>query len=336
MGKVPVVGKGTAFPEENRMSISVGCAAPEEFLEVEALCRGKTFFESAFFQGLEPLREFMLANLRQNLSMVGRDPGGTCLVARQQGRLVGYMVLMFHTQESITQEFQTLVHDFAAPNFEVLQALVLEARRRTVETEDAFLVAHLQPQAQKEQIWFYRLGFRPELNRVVKRIAPGYRGPSSPRYRARAARKMEHMFIVRVNAEYSGLYRPAGRDTDLQAIRAGFLGCYFNLNMADKGTHYVILEEVESRRPAGYIILVEHQLPMDQGVYTYDVAVAPEFAGRGLSLYLCGAAETLLGQAGGGLIFGDTSLDNLGAVNGDRQLGFGIDSRRWGLDCRSV
>ncbi|MBT9584968.1 GNAT family N-acetyltransferase [bacterium] len=316
------------------MTIQVRCAAPEDFAQIEKLCLAKTFYESAFFRGIEPLREFMVSNLRDNLALAGKAAGGQCLVALREGQLVGYAVLMFHTQESITQQLQTLLHDFVAPNFEVLNALMTEARRLTVEVEDEYLVAHLQPQDQKQQIWFYRLGFRPELNRVVKRIAAGHKGPSSERYRARSARKSEHMFIVRVNAEYSGLYRPAGRDTDLQAIQAGFMGCYFNLNMADKGTHYVILEEAESRRPAGYIILIEHQLPMDQGVYTYDVAVAPEFAGRGLSLYLCGAAETLLGQAGGGVIFGATSLDNRGAVNGDRQLGFVIDSRRWGLDCR--
>ena len=300
-------------------------ARAKDYPKIRELCAQKIYYDSLLLPKAE-LKEFTLQQLRDNFSK-HKD---TILVNEE---LTAYLVLLPKTRETITQEMQTLIFDYAIPDFVTLEAFLPHVREIARQAGDSYMVVHLQEQLKKEQIWFYRLGFRPELNRVVKPIPAGHRGPASPRYRARPARQHEHMFLVRVNAEYSAAYRPAGRDTDLQTIKANFLGAYVNLNLADQGFKYIILEELETGRAAGYIILIEHELPITKTLayYTYDVAVAPEFAGRGLSLYLCGAAETVLGEQGGGLIFGDTSLDNRAAVNGDRYLGFVVDSQRWGL-----
>lgn len=314
------------------MSLRIRRAEEADFPEVERLCAQKPYWDSLFLSATE-LREFTLTHLRQNFERLRGNREAVLLVADREQELMGYMLLFLRTRETITQEWQTLIFDTAVPDYATLEEFLPVARRWARRARDSYLVVHLQEENRREQIWYYRLGFRPELNRVVKPVAPGFTGPTHPHYLVRKARNHEHLFIVRVNAEYSALYRPAGRDTDLQTVRKSFLGAYVNLNLQDQGMHYLILEERQTRLPAGYIILVEHELPMNKGLayYTYDVAVAPEFAGRGLSLYLCGAAETLVGDRGGGLLFGDTSLDNRAAVNGDRQLGFQIDSKRWGL-----
>ena len=316
------------------MELCVRPVRRDDFPVLESMCRGKHYFDSEFMPAPQ-LREFTLGHFQTLFESAFTSDQGHLIVAEQDDKPVGYAILMLHTVESITQEPQTLFFDWFAPTFGIWEALIGEARRLTRQAEDHYLVVHLQEPAKKEQLWAYRLGFRAELNRVVRHIAPGHRGPRSNRYVARPARESEHLFIIRVNAEYSAVYRPAGRDVDLQTVQAGFLGCYVAMDMHDKDRRYIILEDTEKHVQAGYIILIEHQLPIDKpAFYTYDVAVAPEYMGRGLSLYLCGAAEDLLGDMGGGLIFGDTSLDNIGAVNGDRQLGFIVDSKRWGLDCR--
>ncbi len=299
---------------------------------LEQLSRERPAYPSAF---LSPpaLVDFFVQGIGQALEADPKEVE-VWLALREQ-KLVGYLLLILRTKESITEQLQTQVQDYIAPDFEVMQALLDEAAQSARRVQAEYLVIHLSSAAHREKLWCYRLGFRAELNRVVKSIAAGHSGSVSPQYLARPARANEHLFLLRVNAEYSWAYRPAGRDTDLQAISAGFLDCYINLKLDAPGMHFIILEEVQSRRQAGYIILIEYELPPDHGprlaYYTYDVAVAPEFAGRGLSLYLCGAAESVLGQRGGGLLFGDTSLSNVAAVNGDRQLGFQIDSQRFGL-----
>lgn len=314
------------------MALVVRPARPQDLPDAERLCSVRVLHDS-HFMNVDRFRAYTLEHLRNNFARLeDAQNEGRILVAERDGTVVAYVVLMLRTKETITLEMQTLVFDCCVFDFESLAAFLPEMQQIARNAGDTYLVAHLQQAARREQIWFYRLGFRPEQNRVVKHIPKGTVGASSAAYRVRRARKNEHLFIIRVNAEYSALYRPAGRDTDLQVVRTSFFGAYVNLDLAEKSMHYLILEERATKLPAGYIILVEHDMPAGVGpaFYTYDVAVAPEFAGRGLSLYLCGAAETLVGKQGG-LIFGDTSLDNKAAVNGDKYLGFHIDSQRWGL-----
>jgi ribosomal protein S18 acetylase RimI-like enzyme len=314
------------------MALLVRPARPQDLPAAQALCARRVLHDSLFMNA-ERFRAYTLEHLSNNFARLeAAHEEGRILVAERDGEVVAYVVLLLRTKETITLEMQTLIFDCCVFEFEALAAFLPSMQEIGKNAGDRYLVAHLQQAAKREQLWFYRLGFRPEQNRVVKHIAQGTVGPSHAAYRVRRARKNEHLFIIRVNAEYSALYRPAGRDTDLQTVRTSFFGAYVSLDLAEPSMHYLILEERATKLPAGYIILVEHEMPPGVGpaFYTYDVAVAPEFAGRGLSLYLCGAAETLVGKRGG-LIFGDTSLDNKAAVNGDKYLGFHIDSQRWGL-----
>jgi len=319
------------------MSIEVRQADPACYSDLEQLCQNKPYYDSIFLDA-EGLRKLTSQTLKDNLTRLPELENVRVLVAFQEGKAVGYLVLVLHTLETITQELQTLVFDFYAPGYAVLEPLIQAARQLTQEQKDDWLVVHILAPAKKEQLWFYRLGFRAELNRTVKKIPPGYQGPSSERYRARAAQPQDQLFILRVNAEHAASYRPHGRDTDPQKVRAVFLSTYGSLDMRDPGWRFIILEDVVERKPAAYLILTEENLPVpgQRGFYTYDVAAAPEYYGRGLSLYLAGAGESVVGEAGGGFLYGDSNPTNLAVVNGDRTLGYLLDSQRWGLDCRNV
>jgi len=317
------------------MSVNVREAEPDDLAEILRLCQEKSFPDSIFLPASR-LKELHLKLLREHfpkLRLKAVKAGFRVLVAREASAVIGFIVLLLKTVESITQEDQTVIFNYVSPSFDILRLLVERAQEVSRAAGDEYQVVHLVEPSKRDHIWFYRLGFRAELNRPVKFIPPGHRGAASPLYVVRPARNEEHLFIIRVNAEYSASYRPTGRGTDLDLVRASFLASYINLQMKSKGWFYLILEDARRSEPMGYVILVEQQLPMveHRAFYNYDVAVAPEFQGRGLSLYLCGAAETLVGDLGGGFLFGDTCPDNLAVVNGDRHLGYAVDSKRWGL-----
>lgn len=317
------------------MDIEVRFSEPACFSDLLRLCESKPYYDSIFLDA-EGLRRLTTQTLRDNLGRLAEIPHVKILVAYQDGVPAGYLVLAQGIRESITQEMQTLIFDFFAPGFSLLEPLVRSAVEQTRCQGDEWLVVNILAPAKKEQLWFYRTGFRAELNRTVKKIPPGFRGPSSERYRARAATTNDMMFILRVNAQHCASYRPHGRDTDPQKVRAVFLSTYGSLDIHDPSWRFLILEDTVENRPAAYLILTEEALPVPgmRGFYTYDVAAAPEYYGRGLSLYLAGAGETVVGEAGGGFLYGDSNPTNLAVVNGDRTLGYLLDSQRWGLDCR--
>lgn len=320
---------------EIHLSVVVRRAVPEDYADLEYVCANKTYYDSIFMNaGL--LREFALSQLRERFSELQDTEAVQLFVAHREGKMVGFTVIMHGQVESITGEQQSIMFQVTAPDYEVLKALVATAREWTRKSGGLYLVVNTQVEAKKEQIWFYRLGFRPELNRTAKRIPAGHVGASSNRYVARPATYDEHLFIIRVNAAYCASYRPAGRETDLDRVRANFFSAYVNLDPKDTASIYLILEDMEMQQPAGYIIIRIHDLPMGQGLgfYNYDVAAAPEYAYRGLSLYLCGAGETEIGKRGGGVFYGDSNVENIKVINGDKVLGYGLDSTRWGYDCR--
>jgi hypothetical protein len=321
---------------ERGRHVRVRLYQPNDYPEILRLSRETTYYDS-MFMSKDTLRQNALKLLSEVLPHIGQLPNLKLHVVENEGQLVGYMALGFKTVESITKQLQTEVLDLAASSFEALATLIEEARRLTREAAHEYLVVQLQAADQRMQLWFYRLGFRAELNRVVKRIADGFQGEVSPRYVARPAVQIDHFFIVRVNAVFSGSYRPAGRDTDLEIVRMGFLSVYTGIKLTEPPWHCIILEDLVKGAQAGYVMLNEQALPNSgcKGFYTYDTAAAPEYAGRGLSLYLAGAAESEVGRCGGGLLYGDTSVDSLKVVNGDVRLGYTVDSKRFGCDCRS-
>jgi ribosomal protein S18 acetylase RimI-like enzyme len=305
--------------------------------ELVRLCRERTFHE-LLVAGAEQQREVALELLETKFESALEDDELRALVITPEENgesLVGYALLNIHCRESITGEAQTQITACTVSNFEMAQAIVNRSVEIAKEVEDLFLVINLAEAAKKEQMWFYRLGFRVELVRGVKVVPAGRKGPTSPHYNIRSGLPRDLPFICRVNAAYSASYLPYGRDVDARTIEAGFLIYYSQLRIRSSDWHYFIIEEVSSGKPAGYVIYQPYpQLKEPNSVYTYDIAVAPEFQGRGLSLYLCGVGETLLGEGGGGLIIGDTSPHNVAALNMDRALGGITDTKRWGLDCR--
>ncbi len=135
-----------------------------------------------------------------------------------------------------------------------------------------------------------------------------------------------------VHSAYSASYRPAGRDTDLESIEFRFQLAYLALDF--QNSLYFILEERATGLQAGYLFLKEGPVyGTTKSFYVYDVAVAPGFSGRGLSVYLQGLAETIAGQEDA-LLYGDGSLATPVLSSWHAQMGYTVDTVRFALDCR--
>jgi len=151
----------------------------------------------------------------------------------------------------------------------------------------------------------------------------------------RRARSEDLPAILEVHSAYSHAYLPAGRDVDLESLEFRYQLTYLALDLdGSDGSHYLVMEEESSGALAGYIFVQSGPVFGDQkGYYMYDIAVAPAFAGRGLSRYLVGAAETLAGREGG-LLYGDGSLNTPVIASWHSQMGAVLDSTLFALDCR--
>ena len=316
--------------------MTVRRARPEDLPELERLKRAMTYPGSLFLDE-ERYYQSALDRLQDCLPRMDDLPDWRVLVLVEGERLSGYLVFVVDDEHTVTHQLQTVILDFAVFSFEGLSALVARARKIVAAFENEYLLVELAPSEQRLQLWFYRCGFRSEQNRVVKRIPRGTQGASSPLYRIRKASSADLPFILEVHSAYSSAYRPAGRDTDLEQLELRYQLAYLGLDFeGPSGSLYVILEEVSSGLPAGYLFIQEGPIyGQERSFYIYDVAIAPGFSGRGLSLYLKTAAETLVGQEGG-LLYGDGSLALPQIASWHAQLGYRIDSVRFALDCRGA
>ena len=278
-----------------------------------------------------------LDRLRDCLPRMEELPDLRALVLVEEERLRGYLVFVVDDEHSVTHQLQAIILDFAVFSFDGLSALLARARKIVAAYENEYLLVELAPSEQRLQLWFYRCGFRSEQNRVVKRIPRGMQGVSSSLYRIRKASSADLSFVLEVHSAYSSAYRPAGRDIDLETLELRYQLAYLGLDFdGPSGSLYVILEEVASGLPAGYLFIQEGPVyGQERSFYIYDVAIAPAFSGRGLALYLKTAAETLVGQEGG-LLYGDGSLALPQIASWHAQLGYQIDSVRFALDCRET
>ena len=166
---------------------------------------------------------------------------------------------------------------------------------------------------------------------MVKYIECGRPAVFSPEYPVRPTRADDLFFILEVHASFTRAYPPAGRLVDLQALEAGFQLTYLHLDLTTPS--YFVIEEAASGKRAGYLLINPSDLVAGaRTFYVYDVAIAPEFSGRGLSRFLQAAAESVAAVEGG-FVYGDGSLESPALASWHAQMGYSVDTIRFGLPC---
>ena len=300
-------------------------AQPDDYPQLERLRRARGYFPSVFFDE----DQFCHHGLKL-LSEV--TPDRRLVVALQQDRVVGDLLLELNDEHGVTHQLQTLVLDFAVSSFDGLKALVNKSVKIAAAYDNEFLLTDLPAGDQRSQLWFYRCGFRGEQNRAALRFPPGHRGPSSPDYRLRQASSDDLPFILETHAAYTSAYVPGSRQVDLAEVEFRYQLTYLTLDL----TTVFVLEEMATGQLVGYMV-VQPGPPArgEPSFYLYDVAVSPRFSGRGLSRYLIGAAESIAGQRGG-VLYGDGSLGTRTIASWHAQMGYVVDTIRFALDVKRM
>ena len=308
---------------------------PADLAKLEALRLKREYFPS-LLRDSESYYSFALACLNEYFAHREQLADWQLLVLTEDGEPQGYLLFAVDQEHGVTRQLQADMLDFAVFNFAHLEALLKRARKVVAAFENEYLAVELAALDKRRQVWFYRCGFRAEQQRSAWRFPQGYQGISSPAFRVRTANPGDLPFILEVHAANATAYLPGGRDVDLETMELSYQLTYLMLDLegGDDGCHYLLMEEVSSGIPAGYIFLRPGGISLTEPtLYVYDVAIAPKFAGRGLSLYLAGAAQTQVGKHGG-LLYGDASLGVPALASWHTQLGGTVDSYLYALDCR--
>ena len=286
--------------------------------------------EEAFYRN--PLQQ-----VREYLSRISELPDHRLLVLEGAEGVSGYILFAVDEEHGITHQLQGRLLDFAVFSFDDLSLLIDRAAKIVSAFENEYLVVDLLASDKRQQLWFYRCGFRAELQRSVKRIERGYKGSQSPEYLVRTARTEDLPAILEVHSAYTHCYIPPGRDVDAENIAFRYQLTYLAMDISGSdGSKYLVLEERTSGTLAGYVFLKPGLVINEvSSYYMYDIAVAPAFAGKGLSEYLVGAAETATGEEGG-FLYGDGSLSTPVIASWHAQMGAVHDSTLFALDCREA
>ena len=308
-------------------------AEPDDLAKLEALKLAMSYPDSLFHDE-ESYYQTAVQRLRDYLAAPDELPDWRLLLLENEQGPAGYLLFTVDHEHGVTQQLQAVVIDFAVFSFEDLESLTQRARRIVTAFENEYLVTQLPAGERRLQLWFYRCGFRAEQQRVARLIPRGHQGPSSSAFRLRPVETGDLPFLVEVHSAYAPVYLPAGRQVDPAEVELHYQMTYLALDLSGAdGSHYLILEEVSSGRSAGYLLLKKGpDFGPTPSFYVYDVAIAPEFAGRGLSLYLKGAAETLTGRQGG-LLYGDGSRGTPALASWHEKLGYPVDSVLFALKC---
>lgn len=309
----------------------VRLAQPGDLPQLESLRKQRRDPES-LLQSSEAASESAISRLREYFAQREELADWQLLVLLEGEEVRAYLLFAVDHEHGITHQLQAVTLDYAITSFEQLDALSQRARKVVAAFENEYLVVDIAAADKRRQLWFYRCGFRPEQQRVVKQIPAGHRGASTPAFAIRPAVQSDLPFILEVHAHNAKAYLPAGREVDREAVEARFHVTYLMLDLeGEEGAHYLLMEERSSGIPAGYIFLRPGQGP--NSLYVYDIAISAAFANRGLSRYLTGAAETLASELGVTL-YGDGTLAVSSLVNWHAQVGLTVDSYLYALDCR--
>ncbi len=317
-----------------REKVKVRLAQRADLPKLESLRRAMSDRDS-LLHDRESSRQIAIDRLRGYFSQKEELADWQLLVLTTEDEPRAYLLFVVDHEHGVTHQLQAVTLDYAVSTFDHLEALVRRARAVVAAFENEYLVIDLPAADKRHQLWFYRCGFRAEQQRVVKRLPHGHRGASSPSFQVRPARQEDLPFILEVHARNTPAYLPAGREVDSESVEARYQLTYLALDLeGEEGAHYLLMEEKSSGIPAGYIFLRPGLVSATRSsLYIYDVAVAPQFASRGLSRYLIGAAETLASELDMTL-YGDGSTAVASLVSWHTQIGFTVDSYLYALDCR--
>ena len=264
-------------------------------------------------------------------------------LAEREGECVGLMCVSPGSEESITGDKQTLIHDhYVRPvddRLSILRALEEKAVTLAEKAGDDYLVVELPPGDPDEEL-FTDLGYRIEINRIAK-VLEEHPIRENSRYLIREGRPTDHMFVCYLNSLVNNNTIPAGRDHDPIEVGARYLENYFQMSMTDGETQVYIcerkdvdaLEEIGFRQ-AGYLLIktgfiepiARHSL-----AYIYDLAIHPDHWGRRATQLLMRDVERRLAEQGHDIFTGDISERNPRALKTSiKSLGFTLEYRRWG------
>lgn len=302
--------------------------------QLQALRRKRSYTGSVLYDE-EQFYQGALDQLKECLPRLEELADWRLFVLEKNRELLGYVLFTVDEEHGVTHQLQARLLDFAVFSFDDLSTLIERSVKIVAAFENEYMVVDLLASDRRTQLWFYRCGFRAEQQRSAKLVPRGFQGASSPAYRVRQARPDDLPGILEVHSAYTPSYLPAGRDTDLETVEFRYQLTYLGLDLdASDGSVYLMLEEVETGALAGYVFL-KQGLTFGQtpSYYMYDIAVAPDFANRGLSKYLVGAAESVTGKEGG-FLYGDGSLNTPVIASWHKQMGAVHDSTLYGLDCR--
>ena len=316
------------------MSPTVRKANERDLPKLEAL-RKEVSYPGSVLYDEESYYSYPLQQLQVYLTRISELPDWRLLVLEVAEEITGYILFTVDEEHGVTHQLQARLLDFAVFSFDDLSLLVERAAKIVSAFENEYLVVDLPARDKRRQLWFYRCGFRPEQQRSVKRIQRGHQGAVSADYLVRAACTEDLPAILEVHSAYTPSYLPAGRDVDLESIAFRYQLTYLAMDISGSdGSHYLVLEERSTGVLAGYVFLKPGLVIKDVGsYYMYDIAVAPAYAGKGLSEYLVGAAETATGKEGG-FLYGDGSLNTPVIASWHAQMGAVHDSTLYSLDCR--
>lgn len=310
-------------------------AVPADLPRLEELRRKMSYPKSLFLDEASFYQQGLLL-LREFLSQPDEFPDMRLMVLDDNGVLRGFLQYVVDQEHGVTQQRQTRLLNYAILNFDDLQTLITRTARIVTAFENEYLIVDLPACDKRLQMWFYRCGFRAEQQRVAKRIPQGFVGIASPNFRFRAAKTEDLPFILEVHSAYCKAYLPAGRDTDLEALKVRYQLIYLHLDFSGSdGSVYYIMEETSSQASVGYLFIRKGPLyGTTPSYYIYDVAIVPDYVGRGLSLFMAGVAETLAGR-NGAIIYGDGSLGTPLLASWHEQMGYIVDTVQFSLDCRA-
>ncbi|MBS2034927.1 GNAT family N-acetyltransferase [bacterium] len=236
----------------------------------------------------------------------------------------GYAVLLRQDRDSLTQDRQSILWDWAGELKPFLPVLLKQAAA----AGDRYLVARSQP-GQEEG--FLNLGFLAESRRL---LAPVLGKPNRSQFTVRPATPQDVFFIANLHSQGSQFYVPSHREVDREEMISRTMTIYLGL---DFGPDSPVWGRIIcwKDKPSGYVL---YKLGMrveetgESAAYLYDINLLPEFWGRLGARILLRQAMLDLAELGVKYVAADISCDNDNAFQlATRGIEFALEWTRFGL-----
>ena len=235
-----------------------------------------------------------------------------------------YALLLRGELETVTGERQSRLFDWGRDPRHFLPTLL----RQAAQAGDGYLVARALP---GEEETFLKLGFRPELRRL---LAPVLGKPNRSRFTVRPATALDAFFIANLHSQGSHFYVPAQREVDRDEIIMSSSAYYLGLNFGPDCPVWGRIICWEGK-PSGYVLYKLGMHVEENGAsaaYLYDINLLPEFWGRLGARILLRQAMLELAELGVEYVAADISCDNDNAFQlATRGIEFQLEWTRFGM-----